>query len=168
MHFPNAFKVILLCLTVSCNGQFKIIGLLNSESDNSDGTLEKIRSLDEVSEKFPPHENISEGRGFAQTINATESVNVSKEKVNFIKPYDVTTNDLKKDFVDATSEASSAVNDANKVLMPGESTYDEDLNGHDIGAAIVSEHFSDVEITSNLPPGSPTSISKSYRSECEA
>src|ERR1700744_698759 len=117
MHFPLVLEVILVCLTVACNGQFKIIGLLDTKSEINNGEVESIRSLDEVDEQFPQNKETDEVRVLSETIDGSEILHGNKDNVNFIKPYEVVTNDFKRYFVEATSEDNVASNNTSNVLV---------------------------------------------------
>lgn len=125
MHFPYVLGVILLCLTIACNGQFKILGLLDASSEINSGKVENIRSLDEVSSDAADSSDLSE------TIQAPESVDVNKENVNFIKPYEMATNEWKKDFVETTTSGAPVKNITSNVLISDEA-HSENISGKDV------------------------------------
>lgn len=166
MHFPLALEVILVCLTVACNGQFKIIGLLDTKSEINNGEVESIRSLDEVEEQFPQNKETGEVRVLSETMYGSESFDDNKENVNFIKPYEVVTNDLKRDFVEATSEDNVAKNNTSNVLVLDETDQNERIFGKEIN----SETNLDTDFAVTTPLSSTTLSTtigaKAYRSEC--
>lgn len=169
MHFPYALKVILICLTVACNGQFKIIGLLDTKSENSNGKVESIRSFDEVVEQFPlpVNKNIDDVRDLTELVNVSERSDVTKENVNFIKPYELVTNEWKLDSVETTSESILVKNNTGNVLELDEADESDDVFKKSVNSEIISD--SDVEATSTSTSSTTTSSTtigaKSYRSE---
>lgn len=168
MHFSYALNVILFCLIVACNGQFKIIGLLDTKSENNNGKVETIRSFDEVGEQFPRPQNkdLDESHDLTETINVSESADVTKENVNFIKPYEVVTNEWKIDSVEATSESTLVKNITGNVLELEETEPSKNLPEKSVNSETISD--SDVEAAGTLSTttSSTTIGAKAYRSEC--
>lgn len=164
MHLPIVLAVILVCLTVTCNGQFKILGLLDTKSEISNGKVENIRSLDEVPDQYSDETDVVKSSEFRASDSNADNGNGN---VNFIKPYEAVTNEWKKDFVETTSE--SVKNDSTNGLL-GDETDSENVSS----AAVPSSQPSIRDSTSEeifesstaSTSSTTTTRGKGYRSEC--
>lgn len=171
MHFPLVVGVILVCLTIACNGQFKILGLLDTNSEINKGKVENIRSLDDFVEDFSSYKDAPEISGITESEIVLEKSEKNKENVNFIKPYETVTSELKNDFSDATTSTSGAA--ANNVLIPDEAVDSENVSSKDVA----SETIPDSDVVPSLESSTMSSTTtiatkqtellprKTYRSE---
>ncbi|KAG4072037.1 hypothetical protein HA402_015536 [Bradysia odoriphaga] len=141
MNFPFVVvAIILVCLTITCNGQFKILGLLDTKSELNNGNAENIRSLiDDVGE--PLSVKVSD----LETIKESESVDDSaKGNVNFIKPLEPSVAERKSEIVESTSVAASTTRSIKTKETFGtdetnsENVFDEDVDDEPSFSGIVA------------------------------
>lgn len=172
MHFLHVVAVALIGFTVLCNGQFKIIGLLDTKSDIDNGKVEKIRSLDEVAEPFPLYMNESKelpGVIISEKINGSETFDGnSKENVNLIKSYESyksVTNALKRDSMQVTSATGDLLKNNTAKGTESDGTNSDTVSDKNI---TISKDDDDVKAILELTTSSTTTTiagTKSYRSE---
>lgn len=168
MNFSFVLVVVAICLTDVCNGQFKILGLLDTKSENNSGKVENIRSLDEVPESFPSHSEAVELSGVTETTNGSEQLDAGKENVNFIKPYEAVTNEWKQDFVQLPSDTGASLNENITKVLESDETNRESVSGKDVTSETVSDGDIAASMFESTTSTSTTTIAtKAYRSECE-
>lgn len=164
MNFPFVVVAILLaCLTITCNGQFKILGLLDTKSELNNGKVENIRSLvDDVGEPLSV-DSIEN----SATINDSESFDDSaKGNVNFIKSLDASIankNEGKSDLVEVTKIPG---NTTTKDALVTDESSGENVFGEDDFDEYNSEDNSASILESSTARSTTTKTTRAYRSEC--
>lgn len=169
MHFSFVLVAVAICLTDVCNGQFKILGLLDTKSEINNGKVENIRSLDKVAESFPSHSDaVVELSDVTETINGSEQLDVGKENVNFIKPYEAVTNEWKQDFVQVPSGTGASLKVNITKVLESDETNSESVSGKDVTSETISDGDIAASMFESTTSTSTTTIAaKTYRSECE-
>ncbi|XP_037036391.1 uncharacterized protein LOC119074381 [Bradysia coprophila] len=154
--------IILACLTITCSGQFKILGLLDTKSELNNGNVENIRSLiDDVGE--PLSVKVSD----LETIKDSESVDgvdSAKGNVNFIKPFEPSVTERKSEIVESTSVAASTTSS----IKTKEMLAADETNGGNVFDEDVDDELSSSDIVASIQQSSTarsttTIAAKNYR-----
>lgn len=170
MDFSFVIAVVLVCLTVGCNGQFKILGLLDTKSEVTNNgqveNVENIRALVDVDEQFSGDRDalkiIDE-----ETVKDFQNVDVKKENVNFIKPYESVTTEWNRDVASDFVEAHVVQNGTTNDVQIADKTNGENASDRDGGASesISERNVASIPETSTIS-STTTKETKTYRSEC--
>lgn len=164
MNFSYVVVVLLFSLTVKCNGQFKILGLLDTKSESNTGKVESIRSLVNVPEEFSADNDpiISSNLENVENVDGN-----AKKNVNYIKPFEssVNTSERNSNLVDATNSAIK--NEAADNVFHVEETNNDSVHSVEVTDKPISGSNSD-SVYELSTASSTTTISarKGYRSEC--
>lgn len=167
--------IILACLTITCNGQFKILGLLDTKSELNNGNVENIRSLvGDVGDEPAQLADVGDSDKISDPGSTLKSDDSDKANVNFIKPLSLEPTSVTNEWTSELSEATTSVaaiensvssSTTNEILVRSDRTNSEDVFNEDIvdGPSPIRNRPS-IQ-TSNTERSTTTTATKTYRSE---